>query len=295
MDLSWPPNFSVNAGVKRDIYLNTIYSLHYPSIDNITDSLVKLGPAAQLFKIDISRAFRHLRVDPADIDLLGFQVDQHHYIDVSTPFGFHHGTLFCQRCSDAIRYIMTSHGHTGLFNYIDDLIYTSLPSEIQNSYHFLLNLLQDLGLDISTKKLVSPATSVTCLGILVDSVNRTISIPQEKLQEIVKTCKKWAGKTYCSKTDLQSLLGLLLYITKCIKPARFFLNIMLQLLRDNNNVRKILLTEDFFLDLGWFDAFPEHYNGVTYYDQSNCHSQMHLDASLTGLSAVFGNMVYTLS
>ena len=187
MDLSWPPNFSVNAGVKKDVYLNTIYSLHYPSIDNITEALVKLGPAAQLYKVDISRVFRHLRVDPADIDLLGFQVDRHHYIDISTPFGFRHGSLFFQRCSDAIRHIMTSHGYRGLFNYIDDLIYTGLPSEIQNSYQFLLNLLQELGLDISRKKLVAPATSVICLGILVDSVNKTISIPEQKLQEI--TCK----------------------------------------------------------------------------------------------------------
>ena len=127
MDLSWPPNLSVNAGVKKDIYLDTIYSLHYPSIDNITNSSAKLGPAAQLYKVDISRAFHHLRVDPADIDLLGFQVDQRHYINISTPFGFRQGSLFFERCSDAIRYIMTSHGHTGLFNYIDDLIYTGLP------------------------------------------------------------------------------------------------------------------------------------------------------------------------
>ena len=49
---------------------------------------------------------------------------------------------------------MTSHGHKGLFNYIDDLIYTGLPSEIHNFYQFLLNLLQELGLDISRKKLI---------------------------------------------------------------------------------------------------------------------------------------------
>ena len=103
--------------------------------------------------IDISWAFRHLRVDPADIDLLGFQVD--HYIDVSTPFGFHHGSLFFQRCSHAIRHIMMSYGYMGLFNYIDDLMYTGVPSEIQNSYQFLLDLLQELGLDISPTKLVS--------------------------------------------------------------------------------------------------------------------------------------------
>ena len=65
---------------------------------------------------------------------------------------------------------MASHGYKGLVNYIDDLIYTGLPSEIQDSYQFLLNLLQELGLGISFNKLVPPATSVICLGILVDSV-----------------------------------------------------------------------------------------------------------------------------
>ena len=151
MDLSWPHNYSVNAGVRKDIYLNTIYSLLYPSIANITEALVKLGPAAQLYKIDISRAYQHLRVDPADMDLLGFQVDRRHYIDIPTPFGFRHGSLFFQRCSDAIRYIMTSHGYRRLSNYIDHLIYTGLPSDIHNSYQFLVNLLQELGLDISQK------------------------------------------------------------------------------------------------------------------------------------------------
>ena len=69
---------------------------------------------------------------------------------------------------------------------------------------------------------------------------------------------------------------------------------MLQLLRDNHEVKKILLNKEFFSDLGWFDAFLAQYNGVTYYHQSHCHAQMHLDASLTLLGAMFHNMVYSL-
>ena len=119
---------------------------------------------------------------------------------------------------------MALHGFHHLHNYIDDLIYTGLPSEIHRSYKLLTQLLADLGLDISLKKLVPPSTSVTCLGIQIDTIQRTISIPHSKLQEIVKLCQSWASKTYCSKKDLQSLLGSLLYITKCVTPARYFLN-----------------------------------------------------------------------
>ena len=95
---------------------------------------------------------------------------------------------------------------------------------------------------------------VVCLGILINTIHKTISIPPEKLQEIKNICSEWQYKKSCTKTQLQSLLGSLLYVTKCVRPARFFLNRMLQILRDNT----------------------------------------HLDASLTGFGAKFGPMVYAL-
>ena len=80
---------------------------------------------------------------------------------------------------------MNKNGHNALLNYIDDLIYCGLPSIISTSYQFLLDLLQDLGLDINHKKLCPPRTKVVCLGILFDTIHRTISIPDLKLQEIL--------------------------------------------------------------------------------------------------------------
>ena len=144
---------------------------------------------------------------------------------------------------------MKKNGHNALLNYNDDLIYCGLPSNIGHSYNFLLDLLQDLGLAISVKKLCPPSTEVVCLGIMFDTVNRTISIPDNKLQEICKMCNAWSDNRIVNKNELQSLLGLLLYITKCVKPARFFLNRMLQLLRDNHNNQNISLTDEFSKDL----------------------------------------------
>ena len=157
MDLSWPKGLSINNGVDKDTYLSTSYLLNYPSIDNITASLCKLGPAAQLFKIDISRAFRQIKIDPGDIDLLGMKFQDHYFLDLSVPFGYRHGSIIFQRCTDSIRHIMTKNGFPGLYNYIDDLIFTGLPSKIHPAYRFLQGLLEDLGLDISQKKLVPPA------------------------------------------------------------------------------------------------------------------------------------------
>ena len=188
VDLSWPHNFSVNAGVSKNKYLGNYFELRYPSIDNIVQAVKEVGPSALMFKIDISRAFRHLKIDPGDLDLLGLCHNKY-FFDGSLPFGFRHGSTFFQRCSDAIRYIMASQGHTRLYNYIDDLIYIAPPDEIHEAYNYLLNLLQQLGLDISQEKLVPPTTTLICLGIQVDVVQKTISIPQEKLQQIHNECK----------------------------------------------------------------------------------------------------------
>ena len=106
---------------------------------------MKLGPAALIYKIDISRAFRQIKIDRRDIDLLGMKFKNQYFIDISVPFGYRNDSQIFQRCSDAIRFTMQQHGFPHLFNYIDDLIYTGLPSNIHNSFQFLLKLLQELG------------------------------------------------------------------------------------------------------------------------------------------------------
>ena len=214
MDLSWPKGASVNDGVLKDSYLGTDFQMHYPSVDTIIQQVIETGPAARIFKVDISRAFRHIRIDPGDIDLLGLIHRDQLYLDLSLPFGYRLGAFFFQKISDAIRYIMQQKGYPYLQNYIDDLIYIGLPSSVHQAYESLLHLLQELGLEISSKKLHPPDTKVVCMGILIDTIHRTMSIPAETLQQIIQVCHEWSDKRICTKNQLQSLLGLLLYVSK---------------------------------------------------------------------------------
>ena len=71
MDLSLPKGLSVNDGASKNKYLGSYFTLRYPSSDHITQALCELVPQALIYKIDISRAFRHLRIDPGHLDLLG--------------------------------------------------------------------------------------------------------------------------------------------------------------------------------------------------------------------------------
>ena len=61
VDLSFPVGHSVNAGVSKDQYLGTPFLLTLPSINIINQKLKTLGKGSLLYKIDISRAFRHIK------------------------------------------------------------------------------------------------------------------------------------------------------------------------------------------------------------------------------------------
>ena len=156
IDLSWPIGQSVNAGVPAEKYLGTEFVLTYPSIDNITDQVLKLDKGCHIFKIDISRTFRHVPIDPGDLDLLGLHWEGY-FLDQFLPFGYKHGSSIFQRLSDGIHFIMNQEGHQ-IWNYIDDFLCVSLPSKISKIYTRLQGLIEELGLTISSKKLVPPST-----------------------------------------------------------------------------------------------------------------------------------------
>ena len=293
VDLSYPEGFSVNAGVDSDQYLDTPFILTLPTIDNITHKVKQNGRGSMLYKIDLSRAFRHVKIDPKDYNLLGLQISNEIFYDSCLPFGFKHGSAIFQRISDSIRYIMNSHGFK-VTNYIDDIIGHSVRSQAHDSFQTLFRILSDLGFDISQKKIVTPSTKVTCLGVDIDTEEFTVSIPSDKVKEIIHTCSTWASKKVCTKRELQSLLGKLLYITKCVKSSRFFLNRMLEVLRNSQKRVKIQLTPEFHRDLNWFREFIPKFNGCAFFVHQNIQYEIELDACLQGLGARCGNQVYAM-
>ena len=170
------------------------------------------------------------------------------YIDSCLLFGFRHGSALFQCLSDVIRSIMAQKGFA-VTNYIDDIIGHSVVSKSKASLNTLRALFVDLGFDISEKKVVQPATKVTCLGVDIDTVEFTVSIAPDKVREILLECESWVNRSECTKKQqLQSLLGKLLYVTKYVRISRPFPNHMLDLLRAADKLTKISLSMDFKRD-----------------------------------------------
>ena len=107
MDLSFPHGRAVNTNISKESYLGTDFLLTLPSIDHITNKIKQLGKGSLIYKVDTSRAFRHIKIDPRDYFLLGLN-HKNYYLDTCLPFRYRNGSKIFQRLSDAIHFNMST-------------------------------------------------------------------------------------------------------------------------------------------------------------------------------------------
>ena len=143
VDLSFPSGAAVNSFVQKDVYLDTPFLLTLPTVDHIAKKIISLGKGSHIFKIDVSRAFRHIKIDPKDYVYLGLK-NGDYFLDSSLPFGFRHGTNFFQRLSDSIRYIASHFHDCDVINYVDDICGFSLPSQSYSKFITIKKLIENI-------------------------------------------------------------------------------------------------------------------------------------------------------
>ena len=107
VDLSWPLHKSVNSYIPDNLFDEMNFVLKYSTIDMITEK--KYWPVL-LYKVDLERAFRNLRVDPSAYALLCLNWNDVTYMDVSIAFGIKIGAAACQMCTDVITHTLRQQG-----------------------------------------------------------------------------------------------------------------------------------------------------------------------------------------
>ena len=125
--------------------------------------------------------------------------------------------------TDLVRFIMAKKGYT-VHNYIDDIYACCHKDQAQSLIDSLIEVLQSIGLPVNSKKVHPPQSRLSIMGFIVDVNTKTFSFEREKLDKIHKQCLLAFTSRIMTRRDLQSLLGKLLYIARCVRAARIFLN-----------------------------------------------------------------------
>lgn len=125
-------------------------------------------------------------------------------------------------------------GQAGYFllAYLDD--YAGCEPSLQKanqSYSRFIKITKSLGLQLALKKCVKPCRAIEWLGYVLNVDNMTLSIPQQKLDEVLTECAAWEGRKRASRNMIQKLIGKLVHISNGVAQGRKFISRILESLR----------------------------------------------------------------
>ena len=120
------------------------------------------------------------------------------------------------------------------------------------------------GLLIEPEKSQGPCTTLTFLGIEIDSQAEELRLPADKLLALKEALMYWQEKKACRKRDLLSLIGSLSHAAKVVRPGRAFLRRLIDLSTQAKELdHYIRLNLDARSDIVWWNCFVEAWNGTS--------------------------------
>lgn len=301
-DLSWPPLASVNDGISRDEY-----SLQYVSIDKAVEACLRLGSRpVYLAKIDLKNAFKHIVVRPADWPLLGSSWtnesgNKEYWFSSVLEFGLRSSPKIFDDFANALQKVMIKRGASpDTFRYMDDFLTIAGSEEACNaSLNVMLQTCKDAGFEIQPSKVVKPCTVIEFLGIEINTELQQLRITEDRVIEIENELKRWSDKRKCSKRELLSIIGKLIFVSRVFKSGRSFVGRLIDLSKTAKCLHfKVRLNKAAREDLKWWSACLRSHNGVRMFKQDwascdRCH--VFSDASDLGIGGQFQGQYFALS
>lgn len=284
LHLSAPFKHSINDHISKDDY-----SLQYTSIDDAIRILSSLGPNAPMAKVDLKSAFRMIPVRPEDWELLGMYWNGQFYYDTCLPFGLRSAPYLFNQYADALAWILqNNHGLHWLIHYLDDYFLAGPPGSSSCADHLqsFLETCDKLGVPIAMDKVEGPTTTLTFLGLELNSRTKQISLPPDKLNDILTELQVWLHRRKATKRQLLSLIGKLAFAAKAIPAGRMFTRRLISLsTRTRRLHHRVRLNSQARADIQWWLTFLPSWNGTArFLDSHNTEApdlELFTDASGT--------------
>ena len=261
IDLSSPDGHSVNDGISKELA-----SLTYMSVDDVVRGLLQRGRGALLAKMDIKQAYRNIPVHPQDRLLLGMRWEESIFVDAALPFGLRSAPLIFSAVGDALQWVMESMGAKWVAHYIDDFVTIGAPDspECSDNAQIMQAECERVGFPVEPEKSGGPATTISFLGVELDSRMLEIRLPKEKLDRLRAELKEWRGRKACRKRELLSLIGSLSHACKAVRAGRSFLRRLIDL---STVVEKldhyVRLSREARADIELWVQYAEAWNGTS--------------------------------
>ena len=139
------------------------------------------GKSCLLAKLDLKEAYRAVPVHPSDQCLLAFQWQGVTYIDKAFSFGLCSAPKLFSGLTDAMMWFLLERGVELSLHYLDDFLLLGPPQQpiCHQTLGITLDLCEELEFPVAPEKTEGPTTSLTSLGIEIDTVELQLHLPQD--------------------------------------------------------------------------------------------------------------------
>ena len=175
--------------------------MQYTSVLEAAAIIGGLGQGTLLAKIDLHQAYRMVPVHADDHRLLGIQWREDIFVDTALPFGLRSARKIFSAFSDALAGVLYDRGVAWQLHYLDDFLLMGTPGSqsCARSLQTTIDSCKQLGVPVATHKTEGPATTLTFLGIQINTQDMTLSLPDNKLTHIMGLILSWRGKQTATK------------------------------------------------------------------------------------------------
>jgi len=167
--------------------------LRYPSIDDAVEKIVQSGPGMLLAKVDIEHAYRNILVNRDDRLLLGMRWKEKLYLHIALPFGLRSAPKFFSGVADAMEWILIKAGASACMYYLDDFLTLghAESDECKQNLDLIMRICEFLGVPLKSQKIEGPSAILVFLGILLDTYQMEMRLPDEKVTELRHLLQQW--------------------------------------------------------------------------------------------------------
>ena len=300
VDLSSPEGCSVNDAIQQELC-----SVSYASLDHVVQLVQSLGRGTRLAKLDLKEAYRAVPVHPSDQRLLAVSWMDMTYLDKALPFGLRSAPKLFSALIDAMMWALWDRGVSMALHDLDDFLVLGPPDQptCAEALATTLALCEELGFPVAEDKTEGPSTTLTFLGIEIDTLQLQLRLPQDKLLHLRSTIASWmkgsgqqTPRRSATKRELLSLVGLLCHAATVVRPGRALLHNLCDAAATVQRLDDLVhLNYAAQADLAWWHTFLCTWNGRSLILPPNPPRTMVSDASGSwGCGAFHGNSWFQL-
>ena len=257
-DCSRPSGKSVND------YCSSEWKQKFARVD---DAASLMTEGCFFARVDLKSAYRSVKISKSSQKATGlkwiFNGKETYLRDTRLCFGAKLSQGIFHRLTQAVKRMMSRRGYDLLIVYLDDfLIIADSKEKCAAALNCLIQLLRKLGFSIHWGKVVDPTHCITFLGIELDSVSMSLSLPHSKLDSFKLELQEFLQRKRASKRQLQAIAGRLSWAAGVVKGGRVFLRFIF----DQIGILKLashktVISPEMRKDLLWWSTFLETFNG----------------------------------